>query len=102
MSTFSGLSTALSALYAQRRGLDVTGQNVANANTAGYSRQRVDMQAVGGATVPAVHSVWTGAGAGVNVTDVARIRDAFLESRGRAEHANGAYLNARQQVLAQV
>lgn len=40
MSTFSGLNTALSALYAQRRALDITGQNVANVNTEGYSRQR--------------------------------------------------------------
>jgi len=49
-SSFSGLNTALSALYAQRRGLDVTGHNVANANTEGYSRQRVDLKAVGGQT----------------------------------------------------
>ena len=41
MSTFSGLDIALSALYAQRQGLDTTGQNVANANTDGYTRQRV-------------------------------------------------------------
>jgi flagellar hook-associated protein 1 FlgK len=102
MSSFSGISTALSALHSQRRGLDVTGQNIANANTAGYSRQRVDMQAVGGTTVPAIHSVWTGAGAGVGVTDVARIRDAFLEARGRAEHAQGTYLTARQQVFTQL
>ncbi|MGN6598367.1 MAG: flagellar basal body protein, partial [Actinomycetes bacterium] len=32
-STFGSLSTTLTALYAQRRGLDVTGQNIANANT---------------------------------------------------------------------
>ena len=52
MSTFSGLSGALSSLYAQRRGLDVTGQNIANANTEGYSRQRVEMKSVGGSAVP--------------------------------------------------
>jgi flagellar hook-associated protein 1 FlgK len=102
MSSFAGLNTALSALYAQRRGLDVTGQNIANANTAGYSRQRVDLQAIGGATVPAVHSVWTGAGAGVSVTDIARLRDAFLEGRGRAEHAQATYLAGRQQVFGQL
>ena len=36
-STFSGLNTALTSLYAQRRGLDVTGQNIANAETKGRS-----------------------------------------------------------------
>ena len=43
-SSFGGINTALTALFAQRRGLDVTGQNIANANTEGYSRQRVHMQ----------------------------------------------------------
>ncbi len=47
MGDFSSLNTALSALFAQRHALDVTGQNVANANTEGYSRQRVRMQSAG-------------------------------------------------------
>ncbi|MFC7479779.1 flagellar hook-associated protein FlgK [Luedemannella flava] len=101
-STFSGLSTALSALYAQRRGLDVTGQNIANANTEGYSRQRVDMRAIASQQVPAVHAVWSGAGAGVDVTAISRARDAFLEARGRAEHAQGAYLDVQKQVFGSV
>ena len=52
-SSFGGINTALTSLYAQRRGLDVTGQNIANANTEGYTRQRVDMQAQVGSIVPA-------------------------------------------------
>ena len=46
MSTFSALNAATTALWAQRRGLDVTGQNIANVNSEGYSRQRADMQAI--------------------------------------------------------
>ena len=99
MSSFGGLSTALSSLYAQRRGLDVTGQNIANANTEGYSRQRVDMQAIGGTAVPAMYSVWNGAGAGVSVTDVTRLRDGFLDERGRIEHAQLANLTGSQRIL---
>ena len=34
--TFSGLNTARTALWAQQRAMDVTGQNIANINTAGY------------------------------------------------------------------
>lgn len=101
-STFAGLSTALSSLYTQRRALETTGQNIANANTEGYSRQRVDMKAAAGTPVPALYSVFDGAGAGVSVSDVVRLRDDFLESRGRAEHARGGYLDARQQILARV
>ncbi len=97
MSTFSGLNTALSALQAQRRGLDVTGQNIANANTDGYSRQRLNLQATGGSVMPAVYSVDNGSSGGVEVHDVSRVQDAFLEAQARAEHAQGAYLTDQKQ-----
>lgn len=99
-STFSGLSTALTALYAQRRGLDVTGQNIANANTDGYSRQRVNLASIGAPAVPALWSTYDGAGSGVRVTDVERLRDAFLENRGRIEQAKLSLFTGRQETLA--
>jgi len=37
--TFFGIEIGRRALQAQRLGLDVTGHNIANANTPGYSRQ---------------------------------------------------------------
>jgi flagellar hook-associated protein FlgK len=92
VSTFSGLNAATTALWAQRRALDVTGQNIANVNTEGYSRQRADLQALGGSVVPAFYSTSPGIGAGVSADDVLRIRDAFLEGRGHTEHANSARL----------
>jgi flagellar hook-associated protein FlgK len=88
VSTFSGLNAATTALWANRRGLDVTGQNIANVNTEGYSRQRVDLAAIGGSSVPAFFSTSSGIGQGVNADDVMRIRDAFLEGRGHTEHSN--------------
>lgn len=102
MSSFDSLSVALSSLYAQRRGLDVTGQNVANANTVGYSRQRVDMAAVGAPATPAIWSTWQGAGGGVTVEDVTRMRDAFLEARGRDEHSRLSLVTSASQTLNQV
>ena len=102
MSTFSGLNTATTALWAQRRGLDVTGQNIANANTVGYSRQRVDLQAMGGNTVPAFFSVSHAVGGGVSADDVERIRDAFLEARAQQEHATSSRLTAEADALGQI
>ncbi len=102
MSGFSGLSTALSALYAQRKALDVTGQNIANANTEGYSRQRAQMEAVGGPTAPSIFSTTDGVGAGVTVSRVDRITDTFLEARGRAEHAQNSYLADKKQMLTRI
>ena len=100
-STFSGLSTALSALVGQRRGLETTGENVANANTDGYTRQRTDLMAVGGG-VPAIFSTWQGSGGGVTVAGVSRLRNAFLDSRQRSQHADGAFRADQQQVYGQV
>jgi flagellar hook-associated protein 1 FlgK len=101
-STFSGLNTALTSLYAQRRGLDVTGQNVANANTQGYSRQRVNMQAVGGPAIPAMHSTYSGGGNGVTVSEVQRLRDGFLETRAQVEHGQYAQLAGERDLLVAV
>jgi flagellar hook-associated protein 1 FlgK len=100
-STFSGLSGALSSLYAQRRGLDVTGQNIANANTDGYSRQRVDLEAVN-STVPAIFAKSDGVGGGVTVKQVTRLQDTFLEARTRLEHAQSTYLDDQNSVYARI
>jgi flagellar hook-associated protein 1 len=102
MSDFSGLQTALSALYAQRRGLELAGHNVANANTEGYSRQRVNMTSVGAPAVPAFWSKWEGDGQGVRVTDVTRFRDQFLEIRAALEHGASGLLDRVRNVLEQL
>ncbi|GIF06086.1 flagellar hook-associated protein FlgK [Actinoplanes siamensis] len=94
-STFSGLNTALTSLYAQRRGLDVTGQNIANASTEGYTRQRVVMQSQNANLVPGVYATTTAVGNGVTVSSVERLRNAALDQRSYAEHASSAYHNAR-------
>jgi flagellar hook-associated protein 1 FlgK len=102
VSTFSGLNTATTALWAQQRGLDVAGQNIANVNTAGYTRQRADLQSVGGNAVPAMYAVSTQVGQGVDADQVIRIRDAFLESRAQVEGAATASMTVRDDTLAQI
>lgn len=101
-STFGSLNIAVSALWAQRAAMDVTGQNVANANTDGYSRQRVEMQAIGGSPVPAMHSYSNGIGTGVRVDSITRIRDMFLEGRAQTETGNLAVLNAKDATLGNI
>jgi flagellar hook-associated protein 1 FlgK len=102
VSTFSGLNTATTALWAQQRGLDVTGQNIANVNTDGYSRQRAELQSVGGNVVPALYAVSRQVGQGVNADTVTRIRDAFLEGRAQIETAASARLAAQDSTLARI
>jgi flagellar hook-associated protein 1 FlgK len=101
-STFGGINNALTSLYAQRRGLDITGQNIANANTEGYSRQRAEMQAQAGSLVTALYAKSDSTGAGVTVSDVQRLRDEYLETRGRSEHERTAYLTDQAAVYSSI
>ncbi len=86
-STFSGLSIALSALTAQRVGIDTAGHNVANANTPGFSRQdvalvaRVTSAALGGS----VRSGLAQLGTGVDVAAIRRLRDTLLDGQIRRQ-----------------
>lgn len=92
MSTFSGLGTALSSLIAQRQALEVSGQNVANANTVGYTRQRAAIASLPAATVPSMFSTSNGVGLGTAVTGIDRLGDVFLDARLRNETSGSARL----------
>ncbi|SDF49115.1 flagellar hook-associated protein FlgK [Klenkia brasiliensis] len=85
MSGFSSLTVASRALAAQQRAIDVTGQNVANANTVGYTRQRVEMQSLASASAYGLQSREDSPGNGVTADRVIRVRDAFLERRAQQQ-----------------
>lgn len=80
-STFGLLSTAASGLRAARAGMDVVGQNIANLNTTGYTRQRVETSAL--APLRGANQIDTQfrVGAGVSVDDVSRLGNTLLEAR---------------------
>ncbi|TXR55056.1 flagellar hook-associated protein FlgK [Quadrisphaera setariae] len=97
MSSFSGLSTALSALQATRKAMDVTGNNIANVATPGYTRQRVDLQAA----TTAVGLMTTGqqGGNGVVLTGVSRLASSFWDAQVRSQTSLHADLASRADVL---
>jgi flagellar hook-associated protein 1 FlgK len=99
MSGFSTLNTAVSGLAAAQRAMDTTSQNIVNANTPGYSRQRVLLASAGAATTATFHTGHGGAFGGVSVVDVSRIKDAFLEATRAAAGARQAALTAQNDVL---
>jgi flagellar hook-associated protein 1 FlgK len=77
----SGLNVGLSGLFAAQRALDVTAHNIANVNTPGYSRQRVE-QSAATPTTGAVPMLGPGAyGRGVTITGVRQLRDALIDAR---------------------
>lgn len=87
-STFHSIETAKRSLFTTRVGLSTLGHNIANANTEGYTRQKVQIQA----TRPIeafgmTHSTAVGQiGTGVEATAINRIRNSFLDTQFRDEN----------------
>lgn len=105
ISTFLGMQTALRALMAQRKATETAGHNVANANTEGYSRQRVELQASDTPyTVPSLGrpELPGQLGTGVDITAIERIRDAFLDLQVRNEVGNLGNWEVRRDSLQKV
>lgn len=73
------LSTALSGLTAFQRSLETTSHNINNVNTEGYSRQRTEL-----ATRPAQYTGSGYVGTGVDVNNIARSYDQFVDSQLRS------------------
>lgn len=94
MSNFVGLNTALSGLRASQMGLDTASHNVANANTNGYTRQRVELRS----SLPFASPVGP-LGTGVTVTGIGRLRDGFLDARVRTTLGAFAFADVRTQLL---
>ncbi len=78
-STFQGISTMSSALRAYQTQLDVTGENISNAETVGYTRRSVTLNQNPSVSVTQGKSF--SIGTGVNVSAVSRVRDLFLAGR---------------------
>jgi flagellar hook-associated protein 1 FlgK len=97
MSLFSAIQLGNNALRAQQIGLQVTGQNIANANTPGYIREEVVFtpnrtQKIGNLLL----------GLGVEVTGVIQKIDKFLENRLRLAGSDRASSEAQVQTLSQL
>ena len=100
-STFHGLETARRALYTQQTALHTTGHNIANANTPGFSRQRVNFTQT--EAFPGVGfnrpNIPGQIGTGVKAGEVQRIRESFLDMQYRAENSKFGYWDAKHKSL---
>jgi flagellar hook-associated protein 1 FlgK len=91
MPLFAPLSIGRAALLAQQRALQVTGQNIANVNTPGYSRQRATLT-----TIPPAGDL---VGGGVRVDFVEQAVDPFLEARRLASASSLAAATTSRDLL---
>jgi flagellar hook-associated protein 1 len=95
--SFVGLYTGLTGIRAAQTGLDITGHNVANVGTPGYTRQRVEL-----AARPVYQSPAGPVGTGVDVQSIGRLRDGFLDARFRSASADHAQASVHADVLTQL
>ncbi|MCL2099531.1 MAG: flagellar hook-associated protein FlgK [Oscillospiraceae bacterium] len=102
--TFFGFEMAKTALSASQRNIDVTGQNIANINTEGYSRQRVNLSAVGAGGIEWKYPISPAdnVGLGVNIDSIKRVRDEFLDIRYRTEFGTNGRFAQINETLTQV
>ena len=91
------LSIGRQALQTQQQAVDITGHNIANVNTDGYSRQRVALQT----STPLTTGSGT-LGTGVTSADIQRVSDRFVGSQINSEVQTQGRWEARQEALEKV
>ncbi|PLT35709.1 flagellar hook-associated protein FlgK [Bacillus sp. V5-8f] len=103
-STFMGLETARRGMFTQQSALHTTGHNIANANTPGYTRQRVNFEQTEaypgiGLNRPQIPG---SIGTGVQAGSIQRVRESFLDIQYRDESNKLAYWETKSEALAKM
>ncbi|MGB9812191.1 MAG: flagellar hook-associated protein FlgK [Thermovenabulum sp.] len=103
-SGFFGIEIAKKALFASQKAQENVAHNVANANTPGFSRQRVVLEST--YTKP-FSGLYTGTGevqvgTGVRIGDITRIRDSFTDMQYRDENSSLGQWSVQTDILKQV
>ena len=99
-----GIEIAKRALAANQYAMDVTGNNIANVNTPGYSRQEADIQNSTPVMVPVnnVNKPMASLGTGASLVSVTRVRDSFLDQQMRGVNQDSGNWNQQQVNLGQI
>ncbi len=95
--TYGILSIGKDALLSQQKAVDVTGHNIANVNTEGYSRQRVDMETKTPVSVDPGQL-----GSGVRADEIERIYDRFLAGQINYENQEMSRWEAQKNTIEKI
>lgn len=100
-SMFLGLEIGRRAVMAHQTALDVTGHNVANANTPGYTRQEAVMVTTPSYHAPAMRQDLSAGqiGTGVTIDEIRRLRDDFVDFQIRDENRTQGYWQSLEMAL---
>jgi flagellar hook-associated protein 1 len=103
-STFMGLEASKRGLFTQQSALYTTGHNISNANTEGYTRQRVNMEATLGYPGAGLNAPKTAGniGTGVQAHSIQRMRDEFVDRQYRQETNKLGYWESRTNAISKM
>ncbi len=104
ISTFMGLETNKRGLTAQQTALYTVGHNISNANTVGYTRQRVNLEATHGFPGVGMNAPMLAGhlGTGVTSQSITRVRNEFVDKQYRQETNNLGYWSQRTDAISQM
>ena len=104
MSNFLSMEIGKRSIMTHQTALSVTGHNIANANTVGYTRQSPTLVTTRPHYTPNLtsNSGIGQLGTGVEVAYLERLRDAFLDGQIRNENKTTGYWSAIQDTLAKI
>lgn len=103
LGTFDSFTTARLGIYVAQHGLRVTGNNISNINTSGYTRQRVDQVSFKTGGSDRYASFLTRhIGSGALVSGINQIRDPYLDIRYRTTSADTAYYDTKLNGLEEI
>ncbi len=99
--TFLGFEVAKKGFTVSQKGLDITGQNLVNWDSEGYTRQRIEQVAL---SQDAYRSRTSNnrlgvAGQGVDIAGISQQRDAFLDKRYREQYGEQGYYDKANDIL---
>jgi len=89
VSLFYGLQISTSALFASQKAISLTGNNIANADTKGYTRQRVISASIDPSTdiTRFNQALSATVGGGVEISYIDQVRNAYIDTQYRMENA---------------
>lgn len=103
ISTFGTFTTARLGIYASQKALEVVGNNIANINTPGYTRQALNQRSLYMGGADRYYSATNArVGAGALVTGISQLRDPYLDIRYRTEQSSVGAMDTKLAGLEQL
>jgi flagellar hook-associated protein 1 FlgK len=97
MGIFDSLHIGYSGLSTSQAGINTTSHNISNANTDGYSRQRISQK-----VNPSIHNIPGDVGNGVHVETITRVHDEFVYMRMKSSSAKLEYNEFTKDTLQEI